>query len=271
VLFAINYSPQAATLCAGGAIAPDRFKCPPWPDLIADASQHGPVYIHFDLRADALTNRTLDFEAIARMCDATGTPYVNLHLSPDREHFPGVPHDTTAAHHVAAITDAMLEGVWPVVERFGADRVILENLPYYGGLHNGLRPAAEPRVVRRIVEETGCGFLLDISHGRLAARHMGMDERDYLAQLPGEHLRELHVTGIGQDRTGHVCDHLGLADDDWVFVDWVLERIQAGIWAQPWIMAFEYGGISPLFDWRSDPAVIAAQVPRLAALAHGLS
>jgi len=26
-------------------------------------------------------------------------------------------------------------------------------------------------------------------------------------------------------------------------------------------MAFEYGGIGPIFDWRTDPAVIAAQWP----------
>lgn len=47
---AINYSPQAAGLLAGGAISIERFKCSPWPDLIAEAADVRPVYVHFDLR-----------------------------------------------------------------------------------------------------------------------------------------------------------------------------------------------------------------------------
>ena len=121
-----------------------------------------------------------------------------------------------------------------------------------------------------MVEETGAGFLLDISHARLSAQHIGLDAIDYLSQMPGEALRELHVTGIGHDRQGMVCDHLGLTAADWPFVEWVLERIRAGVWAQPWVLAFEYGGITPLFDWRSDPNVIAAQVPRLVELAASI-
>ena len=36
----------------------------------------------------------------------------------------------------------------------------------------------------------------------------------------------------------------------------------------PWLVAFEYGGIGPNFEWRSESAVIAEQVPRMAALVH---
>ena len=134
-----------------------------------------------------------------------------------------------------------------------------------GGIDE-LRPVAEGTI--RASSRGGCGFLT--SHGRLAARHMGLDERDYLARLPGSRLRELHVTGIGLDPAGLVCDHLGLSEEDWPVVTWVRDRIRAGEWATPEIMAFEYGGIGPVFEWRSDAAVIAAQAPRLAELAHSL-
>ena len=269
--FAINYSPQAADLLARGQISVDRFKCPPWPDLLAEARTHAPVYVHFDLRADPNANRALDFEEIARFYTDTNTPYLNLHLTPARQTFPDMAHDTTDPRDIKAVTEALLTGVWIIVEEFGVENVIVENLPYHGGRYpDELRPVAEADVIRRIVEETGCGFLLDISHGRLAARHMGLDERDYLARLPGSRLRELHVTGIGSDPAGLVCDHLGLSEEDWPFVTWVLDRIRAGEWATPEIMAFEYGGIGPVFEWRSDAAVIAAQAPRLAELAHSL-
>lgn len=269
--FAINYSPQTADLLARRQISVDRFKCPPWPDLLAEARAHAPVYVHFDLRADPTLNRTLDFDSIARLYTDTDTPYLNLHLMPSRQTFPDMTHDTTDPRDSKAVSEALLAGVWMVVEEFGVENVILENLPYYGGRYpDELRPAVEPDVIQRAVEETGCGFLLDISHGRLAARHLGLDERDYLAQLPGARLRELHVSGIGQDRAGLMCDHLGLSEEDWPFLTWVLDRIRAGEWATPQIMAFEYGGVGPLFEWRSDAAVIAAQAPRLAELAHSL-
>ena len=268
--FAINYSPQAADLLTHGALAIDRFKCPDWPDMIATAQSFCPVYVHFDLRADPHLNATLDFDAIARWCDATDTPYVNLHLSPRPENYPAVARDTTDPRDIAAVTDAMLAGIALVVEHFDAEHVVLENVPYYALEGNVMRPASEPAVIRRVVEESGCGFLFDISHARLSARHMGLDEEAYIAQMPGEHLRELHVTGIGRDQAGHVRDHLALTDADWPFLDRVLDRIRSGEWAQPWVMAFEYGGIGPLFDWRSESSVIAAQVPLLADRAHAL-
>ncbi len=110
---AINYSPQAAGLLAGGAISIERFKCSPWPDLIAEAADVRPVYVHFDLR-----------------------------------------------------------------------------------------------------------------------------------------------------------DHRGLTADDWPSLEWVLARIAAGVWARPWVVACEYGGVGPLFAGQSEAHVIAADLPRLAALVH---
>ena len=160
--------------------------------------------------------------------------------------------------------------MWIIVEEFGVENVIVENLPYHGrAVSDELRPVAEADVIRRIVEETGCGFARHLARAAGRPAH-GLDERDYLARLPGSRLRELHVTGIGLDPAGLVCDHLGLSEEDWPFVTWVLDRIRAGEWATPEIMAFEYGGIGPVFEWRSDAAVIAAQAPRLAELAHSL-
>ncbi|HEX3051309.1 MAG TPA: hypothetical protein VHP83_11685, partial [Aggregatilineaceae bacterium] len=93
-------------------------------------------------------------------------------------------------------------------------------------------------------------------------------ELDYLSQMPGEYLREIHITGIASDESGARYDHMGLAEQDWPFVEWVLDRVRAGDWSAPWIAGFEYGGIGPHFEWRSDSSVIGDQVPRLYELVH---
>jgi hypothetical protein len=89
-----------------------------------------------------------------------------------------------------------------------------------------------------------------------------MDQRDYMAKLPVERLRELHFTGV-HDLDGYWQDHLPALEDDWQALIWVLERIRSGEWPRPWLLAFEYGGIGEKFAGRSDPQVIAEQVPCL--------
>jgi hypothetical protein len=49
-----------------------------------------------------------------------------------------------------------------------------------------------------------------------------------------------------------------------------VELLQAGAididqfdWAQSHTVACEYGGIGPMFDWRSDADVIARDIPRM--------
>ena len=81
------------------------------------------------------------------------------------------------------------------MEWFGPGRVIAENVP---NADDCLRPAYLPAVVRRVIEECDCGLLFDISHARRAARALGMAATEYIAQLPVERTREIHLSGIQQ-------------------------------------------------------------------------
>src|SRR4051812_724592 len=87
--FAVNYSAAAAQLVANRLIEPDLFKVPSWPDLIATAAVMKPVYVHFPLRAgcgsgviDTETRQSPDWAQIEALLATTGTPYVNVHLTP---------------------------------------------------------------------------------------------------------------------------------------------------------------------------------------------
>jgi uncharacterized protein (UPF0276 family) len=270
VLFALNYSVEAADLLRQGQIAPDRFKCPDWPDMIAEAQQFAPVYVHFALRAGAGTLAATDWARVAALLEQCDTPYVNVHLAPMQPDMPHIPLDTTDPAHAAAIRERLLHDVGAVVEQFGAERVSVENVPYFGHIPDTypiLRPAAEPALIRQVLEETGCGLLLDLSHARIAARYLGYDEQEYVAALPTERLRELHITGLRKiDALWH--DHMPMVGDDWPAFAWALERIAAGAWARPWVVSFEYGGVGGPFVGRSEAAVIAEQVPRLMQMMH---
>ena len=258
----INYSPQAARLVEEGKIFVERFKCPPWSGMIAAALALRPVAVHFDLDAGNRNLDNVDWEQIEDLLEETDTPYVNLHLAPSPEYHPGVPLDTPAGPAFDQVAESMLMDVQAVVARFGPERVIVENVPYRASQGNVLRPAAEPQVIQRVLEETDAGLLLDISHARIAAHYLGIEAKEYCSRLPVHRLRELHFTGLHQVE-GKLQDHLSILESDWPMLAWVLEKIRAESWGSPWMLAFEYGGVGEIFSWRSDPQVMLEQVPKL--------
>lgn len=261
--FAVNYSPEAAGLLADGRIAFDRFKLPDWPDLISEARPHAPVYVHFPLGAGGPTPEATDWDEVARLREETATPLVNLHLRPSGLRFPGMAPGTTDPADREAVAAALVADVSRACERFGADSVAVENTIYRGPAGTLPRPGVEPEVITAVVERTGCGLVLDLAHARITAPALGLDARGYLARLPLQRLRELHVTGV-RTVDGRPQDHLPLTDADWELFDQALDDIRAGRWRRPWVVAFEYGGVGPAFRWRSDDGVLAEQVPRLA-------
>ncbi|MFZ6030889.1 MAG: DUF692 family multinuclear iron-containing protein [Chloroflexota bacterium] len=259
---AINYSPPASSLYQAGRIRLDFFKCPPWPGMIAEARTIAPVAVHFELRAGSGRLHETEWAAIEDFREQTGTPYVNLHLAPLTSDFPGMSADTCDPADVCRVLDALLSDVYAVTERFGAKNVIAENITYYGPQEKFVRPGMQPEIICRVVEETGCGLLLDIPHARIAARYLGMAAQSYMQQLPTARLRELHFTGI-HEIANRPQDHLAALANDWQWLAWVLERIRENEWAKPWLLAFEYGGIGKFFAENCDPQVIATQMPHL--------
>jgi uncharacterized protein (UPF0276 family) len=259
---AINYSSQASRLLTEGRIYIDIFKCPDWEWMIDEAIGQCPVSIHFTLTAGDRSLNRLDWENVSRLLKKTNTPFVNLHLESRIGDFPEIPADTVDPSHHQQVFEVLLGDVQLAIQHFGPERVIIENVPYRGISGKVLRPSVETKIITAIQETTGCGLLLDISHARMAAKALGMDEKMYMIQLPVSALRELHFTGLHQ-RKHQLQDHLEILDTDWPVLDWVLERVRMGEWARPWMLAFEYGGEGEKFSWRSDPDVIERQVPRL--------
>ena len=268
--FAINYSPQALNLWRDGKIQVDLFKCPDWLDLVDEVSRRHKFYVHMSLMVGLGTLPDADLDALARWLDRGETRVVNTHLAVNRTGFaPGQPITKEAV--ITRVVDELL----PLCQRFGGERVVVENVPYptRAGYGDELPEAVDPAVISAVVERTGCGLLLDLAHAIRACEGAGRaDVRAYLDAMPTHALRELHVVGLmpEADELGMRHDHFALGDEDWALAEWAVGRIRSGAWRQPERMAFEYGGIGEKFAWRSDPAVIAAQAPRLYALAKSI-
>jgi len=269
--FAINYSSEAAELLARGEIRVDLFKCPPWPDVAALARSQCATYIHYPLRAGrgAITEDVLD--NIAAMLNISDTRYVNVHLAPHAGDFDGMPLDTHEHAHTERLATAMLRDIMMLVKNFGSERVILENSMWDPHPRFRIpRPVLEPQLICRMINETGCGLLLDIPHAAISAKHLDMDEREYFSALPIEHLRDLHVTGTSRLPNGDLDDHYAMREEDWSLTEWAIERIRTREWPEPWAMTFEYGGFGASYEKPSEIEIIAQQAPRLYELA-GLS
>ena len=266
---AINYSPAAAELVLKGAIAIDAFKVPDWPSLVAEAGKICSPAVHFSLQGGSGKLAETNWKLIDSLLANTATPYINLHLDAHKNDFPGIPLGTTAPEHREIVYERLRRDTMAVVSRYGAERVIAENVPYKAEDGEYLRPGAEPALISQLVTETGCGLLLDISHARLAAHYMGIPQKEYLEQLPTGRSREMQIAGVDGWKGGWQ-DGLSMLEDDWELLAWVLERIRRKEWSQPWLLAFEYGGVGPIFAWRSEPEIMAAQVPRLYAMVHDL-
>jgi hypothetical protein len=292
--FAVNYSPLLAEMVRRDEVSLDLFKCPAWPEVIAEARQLRPAYAHLPLITlpDAAhshngeRNGLMDWHRIDSILDASETLYVNIHFIALVEDFSDIPVDSTDPCHIERVVESAIKSVETLEARYGKDRVIVENNPSMGD--RVLKLASLPDVISQVIEATDTGFLFDVSHAQLAALDLKMDPRDYIAMLPTDRIREMHVTGMDLltsdwlDRfeaagfhdtifhpwAGKLMDHLPLRDEDWEFLDWALGNVHNGTWATPDIVALEYGGVGGVWEIMGEYDVYLSQIPRLAAMVH---
>lgn len=76
--------------------------------------------------------------------------------------------------------------------------LVMENIPGFFDVDHSQLP--EPEWLGRFFEATGVGFLLDLPHLWLQAHYRGVDPVAWLEEFPLEHVVELHVAGVEEDR-----------------------------------------------------------------------
>ena len=185
---------------------------------------------------------------------------MNVHLKATPKDFPDMKLDTRAPHDVQQVAEWLIKEVARLTGHFGK-RVIAENLIYRG--HTLGHPA--PRRAARSGERRRRRDRLRPAPRPVARPHRrrttwqskvpALSCGDYLEALPLHRLTELHLTGIlfFEER---VRDHFGFTGSDWKVITRAFEHIRTGRWATPETVAFEYGGIGEVFEWRSEKAVL---------------
>lgn len=127
---------------------------------------------------------------------------------------------------------AMVENVRALASRVSVP-LLLENLDAQPtGAYDHV---CEPAFLRELIEATDAYLLLDLAHAQVTASRMERTIEDYLAALPLDRVRQLHVSGP-RWRNGVLDDaHEPLRDIDLQLLDEVLSG------TTPWAVTLEYG------------------------------
>jgi hypothetical protein len=171
-------------------------------------------------------------ERYLRVCPET--PWISLHLSlvPTWALFfafrLGIGLPLSAPERLEARLIRRLRRMMPQFDQ----PVILENMPANRHLDNAFE--SDPAMIRRVLDALDVGMLLDLAHARVAAAFHQVPVRDFLARLPLERVRQVHISGVRQVG-GVVQDaHETLSPEDYDLFQWVIER------TQPEVVTLEY-------------------------------
>ena len=93
---------------------------------------------------------------------------------------------------------------------------------------------SRPEYICRVLECSGCGFLLDTGHLRVSADRLGLDVETYLGQLPLERVMEVHVSGPRRHGGRLVDAHAPLLAADYRLLEVLLSRLT------PQVVTLEY-------------------------------
>jgi uncharacterized protein (UPF0276 family) len=128
--------------------------------------------------------------------------------------------------------------------------VILENLDY--NPTGAYEHICTPDFIAATIDATGAGMLLDLAHARVSAAALGLTIGEYLAQLPLDRVRQLHVSSPRPRDDGTLADvHEVLLEDDYRLIAELVVR------CRPAVLTLEYS---------RDEAELLSQVGRLRAL-----
>lgn len=250
---AVNYSTQLENLLINRQVEVDLIKCPDWQGLIDAALIFKPVYIHFDLLlGNQQPIRAGQIQNIKALMRQTGTQWVNFHLI--------APKNATI-HSKSDLLGFWLREMDDILKVFEPHQIVVENFPFYSSQPQNLY-AVDADTIHRLIDQTQCGFLLDLAHAKITTISLKTKLDAYLSALPLYKLKEVHITGI-QKLSGWWVDHLPCQREDYQALNHLLTRLTNHNWALPKIIALEYGGVGELFSWRSNGSEIRSQIHQL--------
>lgn len=159
--------------------------------------------------------------AVARLNERLDAPFWSDHLcysavggAPLHDLLP-LPFTDEAVEHVAARAAEC--------RRRAGLPLVLENATFYAHMPGAEMDEAE--FLARTLEASGCGLLLDVNNVYVNSLNHGFDPAAFLARLPLERVRQLHVAGHTVEEGVVIDTHIGpVIDPVWRLYEETLRR-----------------------------------------------
>jgi len=90
--------------------------------------------------------------------------------------------------------------------------LILENITY--NVRFPSSEMTESEFIRKVLEETDCGLLLDVTNLYINSKNFGFDWREFLDELPTERIVQLHFVGSHKNKNKLIDAHTDKTDDE---------------------------------------------------------
>lgn len=269
--YGCNYSEPLMELLREEKIEIDYIKIGafgPFLDVIETASTYKPLLIHgfgwFE-HAGAFIESEEQYAHMVERLTHFKVPYLGIHCASYAKDL--------QVHGLGEHDDVskVFKSIWlmhmsEVVKAYQANLpcpIVLENIDYNPHYERGTTVpfVVVPKWISKLCEQTGAGFLLDLSHAKVSAYHLGMDVKAYLEQLPLEQLVEIHLSGTHLDSEMGIIDvHDQLMEEDYELFKWVLEK------KMPQVVTLEYGWPGEEYAWRTKKEAIVEQLVKIQAI-----
>jgi uncharacterized protein (UPF0276 family) len=241
-LLAVNDTPLSRRLLLEGRLEVDRFETsgPLTEGAVASlAATRTLLLLHNGVWNWSLGNpgALLEPDVLRRTRERlalTGAPWLSVHLGFSATHvtFADGMHPASAPLTRAALVTAVVQNLRALQEAVSVP-VLVENLDY--NPTRAYEHVCDPTFVADVVAATGVGLLLDLAHAQVSASRLGYEIQDYLAELPLERVRQLHVSGPRRAGDALVDAHESLRAEDYELLAELLSC------TSPWAVTLEYG------------------------------
>lgn len=192
-----------------------------------------PFYFHAADMVEMFGNPSTAAQQVADYLDCTRSPWASVHISVwepgdilqilNGQRLPLPSEDRAAQNFIRKVKN---------FERIAQVPVLIENVEPL--TFEGYDFWTQPDFICRVLEQTGCGFLLDTGHARISAESLGMDIDTYLHLLPLERVVQVHVSGP-RSVEGRLRDtHQSLQEEDYDLLHFILTK------THPQLITLEY-------------------------------
>lgn len=133
----------------------------------------------------------LYLEKFAALVENVNPPWFSEHLCFTRSGGTDIGHLAPVPYTDESLK-VFIENISRVKKRINAP-LILENITYTMRFPSS--KMSETEFIRRILEETDCGLLLDVTNLYINSKNFNFDWREFLDELPTERIVQLHFVG----------------------------------------------------------------------------